>query len=136
MSTHPSVINLSNVPEIQNFWGENQRYKRVRKHISKALGSGVDGPTHPFDVELTRLLPRHHNCPLHAHPEQAEFFVIVSGEGIMYRNEEEHAIKSGDCFYQTPGTFHRLFNTSENEDLVFYVIANEVEVPQVEIKEE
>lgn len=63
----------------------------------------------------------------------AEFFIIVSGEGIMYRNDKDFRMKPGDCFYQTPGTYHRLFNTSETEDLVFYVIANEVEEPVVDI---
>ncbi len=131
----PPLINIADVPEQKNFWGENERYKRLRKHVSVALGSNRDeeGALHPFDVELTRVLPRHHNCPQHAHPEMAEFFIIVSGEGIMYRGEDEYPIKAGDCFYQSPGTYHRMFNTSETEYLVFYVIANEVEKPAVDI---
>jgi mannose-6-phosphate isomerase-like protein (cupin superfamily) len=130
----PPIINIDDVPEQKNFWGENERYKRMRKHLSIALGSGVEGgAVHPFDVEQTRILPRHHNCPQHAHPEMAEFFIIVSGEGIMYRNDEDFQVKSGYCFYQAPGVYHRMFNTSETEDLVFYVIANEVEKPAVDI---
>ena len=94
----PPLINTDEVPEIENFWGENQRYKR--KHISKALGSGQHGsPLHLFDVEMTKILPKHHNCPQHAHPEMAEFFIIVSGQGMMNRNDEEYEIKAGDCFY-------------------------------------
>ncbi len=126
------LINTAEVPEIENFWGENQRYKR--KHISKALGSGQHGsPLHLFDVEMTKILPKHHNCPQHAHPEMAEFFIIVSGQGMMYRNDEEYEIKAGDCFYQAPGTYHRLFNTSETDHLVFFVIANEVEESSLDI---
>jgi len=123
----PALINLSKVPEVKNFWGENERYKRYRKHISKALGSGEKGAApHPFDVELTRIVPGHHNCPQHSHAGMAEFFVILSGEGIMYRNDEEYPIREGDCFYQEAGTAHRMLNTSKAEDLVFLVIANEV----------
>ena len=118
---------MKDVPEVKNFWGENERYKRYRKHISKTLGSGEDGAgTHPFDVELTRIVPGQHNCPLHSHAGMAEFFVILSGEGIMYKNDEEYPVHKGDCFYQEPGTRHRMLNTSGEEDLVFFVIANEV----------
>ena len=130
---HPPLINITDVPKIDNFWGENQRYKRKRKHISKALGSGEGKPTHPFDVEMTAILPRHHNCPQHAHPEMAEFFIIASGEGIMYRDDAEYPIREGDCFYQPAGTYHRMFNTSETDELVFYVIANEVANPSTVI---
>ena len=62
-----------------------------------------------------------------------EFFIITEGEGIMYRGDEEFPIKAGDCFYQPKGTFHRMFNTSETDYLVFFVIANEVEDSGVEI---
>ena len=63
----------------------------------------------------------------------AEFFIIASGEGIMYRDDAEYPIREGDCFYQPAGTYHRMFNTSETEDLVFYVIANEVANPSTVI---
>jgi mannose-6-phosphate isomerase-like protein (cupin superfamily) len=130
----PSIVNLDEVPEEENFWGENQKYKRLRRHVSRALGSGKDGnPVHPFDVEMTRILPRHHNCPQHAHPEMDEFFIITAGAGIMYRGDEEFPIKAGDCFYQPKGTFHRMFNTSETDYLEFFVIANEVKKSGVEI---
>ena len=78
--SYPPVINLEDVPEVENFWGENEKYKRLRRHVSVALGSGQNGnPVHPFDVEMTRILPRHHNCPLHSHPDMHEFFIIVEG---------------------------------------------------------
>ena len=130
----PPFINVEDVPEKENFWGENQKYKRLRRDLSRALGSGVEGnPVHPFDVELTRILPRHYNCPQHHHPNMDEFFIIVSGEGIMFRGDEEYPVKTGDCFYQPQGTYHRLYNTSETDYLVFYVIANEVEDASAEI---
>ena len=133
MSVLP-LLNLDDIPEVENFWGENQKYKRLRRHVSVALGSGENGnPMHPFDVEMTRILPRHHNCPQHAHPHMDEFFIITSGEGIMYRGDDEYSIKAGDCFYQPKGTFHRMFNTSETDYLVFFVIANEVEDSHEEI---
>lgn len=130
----PPIINIQDVTEKENFWGDNQKYKRLRRDISRALGSGADGnPVHSFDVELTRVPPQHYNCPQHCHPNMDEFFIIVSGEGTMFRGDEAYPIKTGDCFYQPKGTYHRLFNTSENNHLVFYIIANEVADPCSEI---
>ena len=130
----PPLINLDEVPEVENFWGENQKYKRLRRHVSVALGSGKDGnPVHPFDIEMTRIFPGHHNCPQHCHPNMDEFFIIMEGEGIMYRGDEEFPIKAGDCFMQPKGIYHRMLNTSESEYLVFFVIANEVEDSRAEI---
>jgi len=130
----PPLINLDDVLEVENFWGENKKYKRLLRHVSAALGSAKDGnPVHPFDIEMTRIFPRHHNCPQHCHPHMDEFFIITEGEGIMYRRDEEFVIKAGDCFYQPKGTFHRMFNTSETDFLVFFIIANEVDDPRAEI---
>ena len=124
----PPLLNLDDVSEEKNFWGEDEKYKRLRRHVSKALGSGENGnPVHPFDVEMTRVLPRHHNCPQHCHAEMDEFFIITEGEGIMYRGDEEFPIKAGDCLYQPKGTYRRMYNTSNTDYLVFFVIANEVE---------
>lgn len=130
----PPLINIEDVPETENFWGENKKYKRLRRQISRALGSGDgDNPVHPFDVEMTRIPPRHHNCPQHSHAGMDEFFIITEGEGIMYRNDEEYPIKAGDCFFQPKGTYHRMFNTSETGYLTFFVIANEGVDPGTEI---
>lgn len=119
------IINTDDIPEEENAWTwESGAYHRFRKHISVALGNAEDAQ-HPFDVELTRVPPGAKPCPVHAHDNRWEFFIVVSGIGHVHRNGEVVDVKSGDCFMQPPATQHRIYNASDTEDLVYYVIANE-----------
>jgi mannose-6-phosphate isomerase-like protein (cupin superfamily) len=95
------------------------------------LGNTEDTP-HPFDVELTRLPPGAKPCPVHAHGKRSEFFIVVSGVGHVHRNGEVVDVKQGDCFMQSGGTRHRIYNASDTEDLVYYVIADEVDNDSLE----
>ena len=118
-------INLKDVPvEHQQWHWQDNTYERHRQHISVALGNTKDNP-HPFDVELTRVPPGARPCPVHVHSHQWEFFIIVSGKAIVQREGETVEAVVGDCLMQPAGTRHRIRNSSETEDLVFYVIANE-----------
>tara|TARA_B100000029_G_scaffold446826_1_gene468211 strand:+ start:687 stop:1088 length:402 start_codon:yes stop_codon:yes gene_type:complete len=119
------IINQNNIPEEHQEWSwESGNYERFRKHISVALGNTDE--QHPFDVELTRIPPGSKPCPVHAHGKRWEFFIVVSGSGHVYRNGEVVDVKGGDCFMQPGGTRHRIYNANDSEDLVYYVIANEV----------
>ena len=117
--------------EFQQWSWKAGNYSRFRRHISVALGSTEEDP-HPFDVELTRLPPGAQPCPVHAHENRSEFFIVVSGIGHVHRNGEIVDVKQGDCFMQLGGTRHRISNASDTEDLVYYVIADEVEEDIVE----
>lgn len=120
-------INIDDVPERHQVWQWKEgHYERYRREVSVALGNSEDN-RHPFDVELTRLPPGARPCPIHVHDNRWEFFIVVSGQGIVDRNGESIAVVSGDCFMQSAGTKHRIRNASETEELVYYVIANEPE---------
>ena len=112
--------------EIQRWSWKDGQYERGRRHVSVALGN-TEASRHPFDVELTRVPPGAAPCPVHSHSATWEFFVVVSGRGEVSRDGETAIVGTGDCFVQPPGTRHRVRNASAEEDLVFYVIANEVE---------
>lgn len=120
-------IHIDEVPERHQVWQwQAGNYERYRREISVALGN-TEGSRHPFDVELTRLPPGARPCPIHVHDNRWEFFIVVSGRGIIDRNGEAVEAVVGDCFMQPPGTKHRIRNASETEELVYYVIANEPE---------
>lgn len=124
----PWKLNISDIEEAhseQIFRGTS--YERYRKQISVKLGNYKDKP-HPYDVELTRLPPGVAACPIHKHEYWWELFIIISGEGEVHRNGEMFRATAGDCLMQPPGTRHRIRNTSSTEDLIYYVIANEVDV--------
>ena len=112
--------------EHQVWHWQDQTYERYRQHLSVALGNTPDAP-HPFDVELTRVPPGARPCPVHAHSERWEFFIITEGRACVERDGEESEFGQGSCFIQPAGTRHRIRNASDADDLVFYVVANEVE---------
>ncbi len=123
----PWKIHINDVPvEHQRWsWGGGN-YERFRRHLSVALGNTEESP-HPFDVELTRVPPGAAPCPVHSHSRRWEFFIVVAGQAYVHRNGERFDATAGDCVSQPPGTKHRVWNASDEEELVYYVIANEVE---------
>ena len=121
------IVNQRDVDVEHQVWHwEDQTYERYRQHLSVVLGNTPDAP-HPFDVELTRVPPGARPCPVHAHKERWEFFIVVEGRASIERDGEEVEVGQGACFMQPAGTRHRIRNASNVDDLVFYVIANEVE---------
>ena len=118
-------INIDDVPvEHQTWQWEDGNYERYRQHLSVALGN-KEPNSHPFDVELTRVPPGARPCPVHAHSNRWELFIVVAGKAIVQREEETVQATVGDCFMQPAGTRHRIQNGSQTEELVFYVIADE-----------
>ena len=117
--------------EVRN--SPNKTYHLFRKHISVALGSYSNKGTldggHPFDVELVRMPPKATNFPYHAHAAQWELYLIISGNGIIRSDEGEDTLEAGDNIIFPPGEAHQIINMS-NEDLVYYVIADN---PQVDV---
>ena len=60
----------------------------------------------------------------------------VASDGHLRSGDGETALVGpGDCFMQPAGTRHRVRNASPDEDLVYYVIANEVEGGETTIHE-
>lgn len=120
-------IHVDEMPEQTQRWSwSGTDYERFRRHVSVALGNAPQS-RHPFDVELTRVAPGRAPCPVHEHSATWEFFIVVAGRGEVHRDGQTHAVGPGDCFLQPPGTRHRVRNASDTEDLLFYVIANEVD---------
>ncbi len=111
----------------------NKKYHLFRKHISEALGGltnkGTWGGGHPFDVELVRMPPKTTNFPYHAHAAQWEFYIIISGSGIVRTDGGEETIEAGDNIVFPPGEAHQITNTG-SADLVYYVIADN---PQADV---
>lgn len=104
------------------------RFELERQHISLALGGIKDkGPWaggHPFDIELTTLPPGKLNYPMHSHAAQTEFYIIVSGTGLLRgENDQSWRLAPGDHLICLPGDAHQIENDG-TEPLVFYVISD------------
>ena len=127
----PEKINLEEIEEVTRS-SPKGRYALSRKGISQALEgkTSAGGGGDPFDVEWVRLHPGKINFPFHMHHAQWEFYMVVSGKGVVRRDDREFAVGPGDCFLQPPGTAHNIRNASDTEDLVYFVIADN---PPVEV---
>jgi mannose-6-phosphate isomerase-like protein (cupin superfamily) len=54
----------------------------------------------------------------HYHREAEEIYHFISGAGRMRLGAEEADVQAGDTVVIAPGVPHKLWNTSEDEDLV------------------
>lgn len=120
-------IHLSEVPT-EHRCSPGGRFEMERKHVSLALGGIKDvgswGGGHPFDVELATLPPGKANYPMHSHAAQTEYYIILSGEGLLHRDEgDSETLVAGEHFICHPGDAHQIENHG-SEPLVFYVISD------------
>ena len=119
-------VNQADVPEDHRL-SPKGNYEIHRRHISLALGGVKDtgewGGGPPFDVEMARIPPGTTGYPLHSHAAQTEYYIILSGSGLLRSQSGEQALRAGDHFICLPGIAHQLRNTG-SEDLCYYVIAD------------
>lgn len=78
---------------------------------------------HSFDVSICRVTPGKSNWPYHSHSAQWEFYLVISGTGLVRDQEGTTPIDPGDAFLFKPGEPHQITNTGA-VDLIFHVIAD------------
>ena len=120
-------INASDIPRA-DFKSPKGIFELKRQHLSLALGGvkdqGTFGGGHPFDVELSELPPGKKNYPLHAHAAQWEYYIFLSGSGVMWNESDEPTeVIAGDHLICPPGDAHQLENTGDTP-LQYFVIAD------------
>ncbi|MBS3814996.1 MAG: cupin domain-containing protein [Hadesarchaea archaeon] len=54
----------------------------------------------------------------HSHEEAGEVYFFAEGKGVLELDGEKRTVRGGDAIPISPGTFHRVYNTSDT-DLVF-----------------
>jgi len=62
------------------------------------------------------------NTTGHNHPGQEEVYHFVSGEGYMEVGDETIPVSQGSIALIPDGHFHKVWNTSEIEDLIFICV--------------
>lgn len=64
--------------------------------------------------------------PLNSHEESAEIFIVLSGQAEAHSDDDVAKLGAGDILILQPGSEHRIFNTSETENLyTITVMAND-----------
>ena len=119
-------INTKELPE-ESWTSPKGKFAGAGKEISEALGrkpfSTDLKERHPFDVEICRIPAGKAAYPYHSHSAQWEFYLVISGQGVVRHKEGTTAIETGDAFLFPPGEPHQLTNDSA-ADLVVYVVAD------------
>ena len=119
-------VNVTAIPE-QEKKSPRGKYQRYVKEISVALGRERDSldlaSRHPFDVAIVRIPAGKSYCPYHLHSAETEFYVVVSGRGMVRDSGGNTEVKAGDAFLFAPGEAHQLTAT-DDEELVYYVVAD------------
>ena len=118
-----------NIAEIhpEPFTSPKSKFASVSQNISVALGrvdkSDKKTESHPFDVELCRIPPGKSLCPYHSHTTQTEFYLVVSGRGMIRDETGQTEVGPGDAFVFRAGEAHQL-SCHGKEDFVVYIIAD------------
>ena len=119
-------VNTKDVAE-ESWSSPKGKFASSGRGISEALGRKPQSTDlrerHPFDVELCRIPPGKIACPYHSHSAQWEFYLVVSGKGVVRHPDGTTPIEAGDAFLFEPGQPHQLINDG-SEDLVYYVMAD------------
>ncbi len=64
-----------------------------------------------FYVNIDTLPPGTFSAKYHAHSKQEEFFIVLSGSGILRMNGEDILVKVGDFIFKKCGDIHQFFNS-------------------------
>ncbi|WP_454051916.1 cupin domain-containing protein [Clostridium sp. Marseille-Q7071] len=96
---------MNNIPKqyISKFQGAKTMY------VGNAVGS------EKIYVSIDYIEPGYKSTEYHHHLMQEEFFLIMSGKGIIRINDEEFEVKSGDVISKPAGKniAHQFINNSE-----------------------
>jgi uncharacterized cupin superfamily protein len=119
-------VNTRDVAE--EFWTSPRgRFACGGREISEALGRKPQSTDlrerHPFDVEICRVPAGKPAYPYHSHSAQWEFYMVLSGTGVVRHEDGATPIEAGDAFLFEPGRPHQLINDGV-VDLVVQVIAD------------
>jgi len=101
---------------------------RERKEKMRG-GEGVASLTHLVNCEGERnirmlaeiTLPPGASIGKHSHETETEYFIILSGSGVVNDNGADAPVKQGDAVCTGNGAFHSITNTG-SDPLVFYGI--------------
>ena len=77
----------------------------------KVSGKDTDGDLYIFDS--TRL--KEGGPPLHYHPDQDEWWYVISGEYLIKVGDELYNAKAGDCVFGPRGVPHAFAKVGEQE---------------------
>ena len=95
--------------------------------ITKSLGAAAG--SRKIYVNVDSVPPNAYSTKYHSHSQQEEFFLIISGTGILRLNDEEIPVKQGDFFAKpaAQNIAHTFYNSGAENLLILDVGTTEKE---------
>ena len=130
------MSNISNINNISKEYIYDYNFETKLKTILIGDAIGCE----KFYVNIDYVKPGGESVKYHSHSKQEEFFLIMSGKGILRMDGEEILIKANDVISKLPGTDipHQFINngsdilqildigTSEKDDFITYPDENKI----------
>jgi quercetin dioxygenase-like cupin family protein len=93
---------VNNLNSIQDTYVEDPHGLLSTIQLGRLVGS------EKIYVNLDRIQPGAKSCKYHSHTKQEEFFLILSGSGILRMNDEQYEVKKGDFVSKPAGMLTNL----------------------------
>jgi len=100
-----------------NLNGEDSKVVKQNETYTLIDNTNLNG----LVVSKTILHPEKHTTG-HNHKGQEEVYQFVSGYGTMEVGDDYHIVGPGDVVLIPDGDFHKVWNTSKYEDLIFVCV--------------
>lgn len=108
--------NISNIDNIPTEYIDDPGFQSKMKTILIGHAVGCE----KIYVNIDYVKPGGKSTKYHSHSKQEEFFLIMSGNGLLRMNEEEIQIKTGDVISKPAG-----------KDIAHQFINNSLEILQI-----
>jgi len=114
------IMNIDQLPD-EFVWKDSMGL------VTKLLGTA--GGSQKLYVNIDNVPPKAYSTKYHSHSQQEEFFIILSGIGILRLNDKEYSIKCNDFISKPAGQnlAHTFYNSGDENLVILDIGTNEKE---------
>ena len=92
----------------------------------QVIFSAADNVSQQFEAWTKGYLPAGASYDWHQHDGVDEFFIVLSGVGIIeYKDGTVYPYRDGDTFYNPAGLSHRIENKGDSESIFYFIRVKE-----------
>lgn len=103
-------MKINNINKLEDEFIWKSKNGLATKFLGNAAGS------EKLYINVDKIMPGFYSCRYHAHSLQEEFFLILTGKGLMRYNGDEYEVSEGDFISKPAGkrNAHQFYNNSDD----------------------